>query len=53
MSTKIKINTDLSGHKAGDTITVTNKTAAYLTERGLVEEPKPRTSTKKADDKTE
>jgi len=53
MSTKIKINRDLGGHKAGDTITVTTKTADYYAERGLIEETKAKTTTKKADDKTE
>ena len=48
---KIKLTSAIGGHKAGDTINVTPKTAAYLTDREHVEEPKARG--KKADDKTD
>lgn len=39
--TKIKLNRDLGGHKAGDTIDVTPKTAVYLTEQGHADDTKP------------
>lgn len=48
MGTKIKLTTDLGGHKAGDTIEVTPKTAEYLTTQGHVDDSKP---TKKTDTK--
>ena len=48
MSTKIKLATDLGGNKAGDTITVTPKTAEYLATQGHVDDTKP---TKKNDTK--
>lgn len=48
MSTTIKLTSAIGGHKAGDTINVTPKTAEYLTTRGHVEQLKPRA--KKTDD---
>lgn len=42
---KIKINTDLGGHKAGDTITVTNGIADALTQSGHTDTPTPKTKT--------
>ena len=49
MGTKIKLATDLGGNKAGDTITVTPKTAEYLTAQGHVDDTKP--ASKKTDSK--
>lgn len=48
MGTKIKLATNLGGHKTGDTIEVTAKTAEYLTAQGHVDDTKP---TKKTDTK--
>ena len=51
--TNIKLTRNIGGHNAGDAITVTPKTADYLTEHGYVEAPKtepkpePKTRTKK------
>lgn len=39
--TKIKLTKNLGGNKAGDTITVTPKTADYLTAQGHVDDTKP------------
>jgi hypothetical protein len=52
MSTKIKITKNIGGHQAGDTITVTNKTADVLREAGVVEEKPARVASKKADETT-
>lgn len=43
MGKSIKLNTNLGGHKAGDTITVTTGVATYLTDNGYTEQPKPTT----------
>lgn len=39
---KIKLNANIGGHKAGDTITVTNGTADALTRSGHVDAPTPK-----------
>lgn len=52
MSVKIKLTTDLGGHKAGDTIDVSPKTAEYLVELEHAESVKGRAS-KKTDDAIE
>lgn len=47
MGTKIKLATELGGHKVGDTIEVTPKTAEYLTEQGHVDDTKADTKATK------
>ena len=41
MSIKVKINKAIGGHEAGDTITVTNKTADILRDAGVIDDTKP------------
>ena len=48
---KVKINRNIGGHTAGDTIDVTPKTAALLETHGVIDKPTPKT-TKKTDTKT-